>query len=86
MTAVLVCLVTLAFLGLSIATTRILFQPQPDDATEAAPALTRGEPSQWMVTPVVAGVLVLLVLGLAPPPDLVDLLNTGARELLAGAP
>jgi len=85
-TAVLVCLVTLAFLGLSIATTRILFQPQPDDATEAPPALSRGEPSRWMVVPVVAGVLVLLALGLAPPPDLVDLLNSGARELLAGTP
>jgi hydrogenase-4 component F len=38
------------------------------------------------VAPVVAGVLALLVLGLELPPDLVDLLNSGARELLAGAP
>jgi hydrogenase-4 component F len=86
LTSVLVCLVTLAFLGLSLATTRILFHPETDDSTDAAPALTRGEPSRWMVAPVVAGVLVLLVLGLALPPDLVELLNSGARELLASTP
>ena len=86
LTSVLVCLVTLAFLGLSLATTRILFRPETDDSADAAPALTRGEPSRWMVAPVVAGVLVLLVLGLAPPPDLVELLNSGARELLASTP
>jgi hydrogenase-4 component F len=84
-TAVLVCLVTLAFLGLSLATTQILFRPQPELSTDAAPTLTRGEPSRWMLAPVVAGVLVLLLLGLAPPPDLVDLLNSGARELAMGA-
>jgi hydrogenase-4 component F len=81
--AALVCLVTVAFLGLSLATTRILFSPTahiPSDAT-----LSVGEPSGWMVTPVVAGLLVLLVLGVAPPADLVDLLNRGASELLAGA-
>jgi hydrogenase-4 component F len=81
--AALVCLVTVAFLGLSLATTRILFSPNahiPSDAT-----LSVGEPSGWMVTPVVAGLLVLLVLGVAPPADLVDLLNRGASELLAGA-
>ncbi|EUA76271.1 hypothetical protein I553_7354 [Mycobacterium xenopi 4042] len=44
----------------------------------------RGEPSRWMVAPVVVGVLVLVVLGLAPPSDLVDLLNRGATELGAG--
>ena len=86
LTSVLVCLVTLAFLGLSLATTRILFHPETDDSTDAASALTRGEPSRWMVAPVVAGVLVLLVLGLALPPDLVELLNSGARELLASTP
>lgn len=86
MAAVLVCLVTLAFLGLSLATTRILFQPEPGDRTDAASTPTRGEPNRWMVAPVVAGVLVLLLLGVAPPPDLVELLNSGARELVAGAP
>lgn len=84
-TAALVCLVTLAFLGLSLATTRILFRPGPMDPSTADPVPTRGEPSGWMVTPVVAGVVMLVVLGLAPPSDLVDLLNHGAGELMAGA-
>ncbi len=83
--AALVCLVTLAFLGLTLATTRILFRPSPIEPTAPDVTLTRGEPSRWMVTPVVAGVLVLLVLGLAPPSDLVNLLNHGASELMAGA-
>jgi hydrogenase-4 component F len=83
--AVLVCLVTLAFFGLTLATTRILFRPSPVEPAAADAMLRRGEPSRWMVTPVIAGVLVLLVLGLAPPSDLVDLLNHGASELMAGA-
>lgn len=83
--AALVCLVTLAFLGLTLATTRILFRPRPVDPTATDPLRIPGEPSRWMVTPVVAGVLVLLVLGLAPPGELVNLLNHGASELAAGA-
>jgi hydrogenase-4 component F len=82
----LLCLVTLAFLGLTVATTRILFAPSssgPDPADPPRPS--RGEPSGWMVAPVVAGVLVLLLLGLAPPADLVELLNHGASALAAGA-
>ncbi len=35
--------------------------------------------------PVVAGVLVLLMLGVVPPSQLADLLNSGAGELVAGA-
>ena len=73
---VLVVLVTLAFLGLTASTTRILFQPGP-----AAAGVARGEPSAWMVVPVVAGVAVLVVLGVAPPGHLVDLLARGAAEL-----
>ncbi|HUO40810.1 MAG TPA: proton-conducting transporter membrane subunit [Mycobacterium sp.] len=84
-TAVLVCLVTLAFLGLTLATTRILFRPVPDTAEPDAQALARGEPSRWMVAPVVAGVLVLLILGLAPPADLINLLNHAASDLAVGA-
>lgn len=82
-TAALVCLVTLAFLGLTLATTRILLRPRPIAPAAADTAVARGEPSRWMVMPVVAGVLVLLVLGLAPPTDLVNLLNHGATELMA---
>lgn len=81
----LVCLVTLAFLGLTLATTRILFRPRPIEPTAAEAALTPGEPTPWMVTPVVVGVVALLVLGLAPPSDLVNLLNHGAIELTAVA-
>lgn len=84
-TAALVCLVTLAFLGLTIATTRILFEPRPDAAEAVDVVWARGEPSRWMVVPVVGGVLVLLILGLLPPGDLVDLLNRAATELAAGA-
>jgi len=83
--AALVCLVTLAFLGLTLVTTRILFRPRVEMSDVAAPMPTRGEPSRWMVTPVVVGLLVLLVLGLAPPSELVDLLSRGASELAAGA-
>ena len=76
----LVCLVTLAFLGLSLASTRILFGPNHVDAITP----TRGEPSGWMVTPALAGVVVLAVLGVAPPSDLLALLDHGVGELLAG--
>lgn len=79
--AALVCLITLAFLGLALSTTRILFRPNIGEMTPPEP----GEPSGWMVIPVVAGVLALLVLGVAPPSDLVELLNHGADQLLAGA-
>jgi hydrogenase-4 component F len=83
--AALVCLVTLAFLGLTLATTRILFRPKPIVSGTLDAARVRGEPSRWMVAPVVGGVVVLLVLGVAPPSDLVNLLDHGAAELLAGA-
>lgn len=85
-TAALVCLVTLAFFGLALATTRVLFRPKPDMPIAGSLVLVPGEPSRWMVAPVVVGVLVLLVLGLAPPSDLVDLLNRAAVELAVGAP
>lgn len=81
----LVCLVTLAFLGLTLTTTRILFRPRPIEPTATDSPHIAGEPSHWMVTPVIAGVLALLVLGLAPPSDLVSLLNHGASELAVGA-
>lgn len=68
---VLVVLVTVAFLGLSFAANRMLLTPSAD--AETAPV--RGEPSGWMVLPVIAGVIALLVLGLHPPGELVGLLN-----------
>lgn len=83
-TAALVILVNLAFLGLTWTTTRILFRSEPEAPKADGPALSPGEPSRWMVTPVAAGVLVLLVLGVAPPSDLVDLFHRGATELMVG--
>ncbi|MGH3781596.1 MAG: proton-conducting transporter membrane subunit [Pseudonocardiaceae bacterium] len=74
-----VALVTLAFLGLSIATTRMLFVPQQDGP--GAASAPRGEPSAWMVVPMVVGTVALLVLGLHPPDVLTALIARGAAEL-----
>jgi hydrogenase-4 component F len=74
--AVLIVAVTLAFLGLSLTATRMLMNP-PAPATR----LRRGEPSAWMVAPVVAGVAALVLLGVHPPAHLAELLARGAAEL-----
>src|SRR5487761_1847736 len=77
--AILVVLVTLAFLGLAATTNRMLLgSPGPA-------ALSRGEPSAWMVVPVLAGLVVLLILGLHPPAHLTELLARGAAELRGAA-
>ena len=83
----LVILITVAFVGLTAATTGMLFAPSRVEAPGAAAAavMDRGEPSTWMVTPVIIGLAALLLLGLAPPGDLIELLTHGAAEL-AGAP
>jgi hydrogenase-4 component F len=78
--AVLVVLVTVAFLGLTTASTRILFTPAPRSLSAAA-ALGRGEPSAWMVVPAVAGIAVLLVLGVHPPGELTDLISRAVAQL-----
>jgi|HubBroStandDraft_1064217.scaffolds.fasta_scaffold38667_2 hydrogenase-4 component F len=81
--AILVLLVTVAFLGLSLAANRMLFSPRAESAKHAEsaePAPERGEPSVWMVIPVVAGVAALLVLGVHPPSELTRLL---ARAVIA---
>jgi hydrogenase-4 component F len=72
--AVLIVAVTVAFLGLSLSANRILLNP-------SAKRLPRGEPSAWMVVPVVAGVVVLVLLGVHPPAHLAELLARGAAEL-----
>ncbi|MEU6443162.1 proton-conducting transporter membrane subunit [Streptomyces sp. NPDC047046] len=79
--AVLVVLVTVAFLGLALAVTRIVLTPAPQG--EGDPG--RGETSVWMVVPALAGATVLIVLGLHPPADLTQLLLRGAAELGGGA-
>lgn len=84
--AALIVLVTLAFAGLTAATTWMLFAPSRSNGPGAATAavLGRREPSGWMVTPVVIGLVALLLLGLAPPDALVELLTRGAAELAGG--
>ena len=122
--AILVILVTVAFFGLTAATTGILFRPRrpagapviaaavsaaPGDSPSPAegrrtdgggfpaapgparvtvleraasvPAITRGEPSVWMVVPAVAGIAALLVLGLHPPGELTQLISRAVTQL-----
>ncbi len=63
-----------------MATTRMLFLPvSPQDSPGAATA-PRGEPSAWMVVPMVVGVIALLVLGLHPPDALTALIARGPRS------
>ena len=92
MAAVLVVLVTVAFLGLSLVTTRMVFlprrHPRPGDAalqrsepSAAVAVVPRSEPSGWMVAPMVAGLVALVVLGVHPPGDLTDLLSRAVAEL-----
>ncbi len=82
--AVLVVLVTVAFSGLTTATTRILFTPAarslPGMHTAAA-AVGRGEPSAWMVVPAVAGIAALFVLGLHPPGELTELISRAVTQV-----
>lgn len=73
-TAVLVGLVTLAFGGLAVSTTRMVFAP-------GEPVSARAEPSAWMVAPMVIGLVALVLLGLHVPGGLADLLVRGATEL-----
>ncbi len=81
-TAVLLLLVTIAFLGLLGATTRLVLTTPAPGVPDASPGgAVAHEPSAWMVLPVVAGVLVLLVLGLHPPADLTTLLTAAADQL-----
>jgi hydrogenase-4 component F len=47
----------------------------------ATGVLARGEPSAWMVVPVVAGLVVLLWLGVHPPAELTDLLGRAVALL-----
>jgi hydrogenase-4 component F len=48
---------------------------------KSAGPLKRGDPSAWMVVPVLAGLAVLVVLGIHPPADLSNLIAQAAAEL-----
>jgi hydrogenase-4 component F len=56
-----------------------------DGHGQPAGRLTPGEPSAWMVVPVLAGLAVLVLLGVHPPGDLTNLI-TQAVSQLRGAP
>jgi hydrogenase-4 component F len=81
--AALIVLVTIVFFGLTTSATNMLLIPAPA-GTPTTPA-TAGEPSAWMVVPVLAGVAVLFWLGLHPPGELTTLITRGAAQL-GGAP
>jgi hydrogenase-4 component F len=76
---ILVVGVTVAFFGLSLATNRMLLSPPA--VVSAGAALSRGEPSAWMVVPVAVGLLALLVLGLHPPGELTGLMARAVIQL-----
>ncbi len=84
--AVLVVLVTVVFFGLSAATTGALFASPARGQAHRGQAhrgqdREPGEPSTWLVVPVLAGLAVLLLLGLHPPGELTDLITRGAAQL-----
>lgn len=76
--AVLIVLVTVAFFGLTASATQMLFTPAP---LRSRPTLSRGEPSAWMVVPVIAGVAVLFILGVHPPGELTSLISRAVAQL-----
>jgi hydrogenase-4 component F len=68
--------------GVAIAVrTRLL----PSQTGKASEVPARGEPSAWMVVPVLAGLAVLVLLGVHPPAELANLITRAAAEL-RGAP
>jgi hydrogenase-4 component F len=116
--AVLVILVTIAFLGLATSMTDVLLTSAPVEVAPAEMAhvggsaggahgadgtypdgaavaqgghgrgsgvLMPGEPSAWMVAPVLAGLAVLILLGIHPPGDLQNLITQAVAQL-RGAP
>jgi hydrogenase-4 component F len=87
-TAILVAGVTLAFFGLSTEATRMLLA-RPARSLSAAAAHdpgAPGEPSTWLVAPVLAGVAVLVLLGVHPPGDLTDLIARAVTQLTVTHP
>jgi hydrogenase-4 component F len=77
---ILIVAVTLAFLGLSASATSIAFRPLRTARGPGAMARA-AEPSAWMVVPMVAGVIALLVLGLHPPGELTELIARAVAQL-----
>ena len=66
------------FAGLfATSATGMLLSPARDGAQTAEP----GEPSAWMVVPVLAGLAVLFLLGIHPPGELTSLITHAAAQL-----
>jgi hydrogenase-4 component F len=53
----------------------------PGSSGQIAGPISRGEPSAWMVVPVAASAVALIVLGVHPPAELTSLLARAVREL-----
>jgi hydrogenase-4 component F len=51
------------------------------ERVQASRALTPGEPSAWMVVPVLAGLVILAVLGIHPPGEITTLIARAAAQL-----
>ncbi|MHB1709842.1 MAG: proton-conducting transporter transmembrane domain-containing protein [Acidimicrobiales bacterium] len=82
--AVLVILVTVAFLGLSWSTTQTMLTPDAATAPGGSPGGSgpeKGEVSVWIVVPMVLGLAALVILGVHLPSQLSALINRAAREL-----
>jgi hydrogenase-4 component F len=62
-----------------------LTRARPSQTGKASEVPARGEPSAWMVLPVLAGLAVLVLLGVHPPAELTNLITRAAAEL-RGAP
>jgi hydrogenase-4 component F len=77
LSAVLVVLVTLAFLGLSWHVTKVMASPGPAGAT----TVTKGETSKLMVLAMSVALLALVVLGVHPPAQLDHLFHGAVSEL-----
>jgi hydrogenase-4 component F len=74
LSAVLVVLVTCAFLGLSWFASQTMLTPTPE-------GVGRGEVSVWMAGSMAIGLVALVVLGVHPPAQLSGLLERAAAEL-----
>ena len=73
-----VALITLAFVGLIRTTTNTMFVPARPGSSAAA--LERSEPNGWMIVPMIAGIGVLIMLGIHPPAQMMTLLSEAVRE------
>src|SRR5208283_4033572 len=76
--AVLIVLVTLAFLGLSGSATSILFRSRRPAGRQPVPT---DVPAAVAAYPVVAGIVALLILGLHPPAELTELISRAVAQL-----